>query len=107
MTDTATAPHPQTLTEKARTLAEEGAASVSDTAAVAADEARSLFARAQDALGQAVDSTVEAFRERPLTSAAIAGGVVAAAAGATYGVKKLLEDTNDTGSVPSPKRAKK
>lgn len=96
MTDPHNQADTQTLTDKAKTIAEDTAANVSETAGYAADEAKSLLLRAQEAIGQAVDTTIEAFKERPLTSAAIAGGVVAAAAGASYGVKKLFEESTDS-----------
>lgn len=105
MTDTH--PQTQTLTDKAKTLAEDSAASVTEAAGMAADEAKSFLLRAQEAIGQAVDSTIVAFKERPLTSAAIAGGVVAAAAGASYGVKKLFEDSAETDpATGAPKKTK-
>lgn len=62
-------------------------------------EARSLLARAQEAIEDVVESTVEAVKENPLTAAAIAGGVVVAAAGAAYGVSKLLEDDDKPGTA--------
>lgn len=54
-------------------------------------EAKSFLERAQEAIADAIESTVDAVKENPLTAAAIAGGVVAAAAGAVYGVSKLVE----------------
>jgi len=107
MTDTHNPAEPQTLTDKAKTLAEDTAASVSETAGMAADEAKSFLLRAQEAIGQAVDSTIEAFKERPLTSAAIAGGVVAAAAGASFGVKKLFEEPGNVDGDGATTAAKK
>lgn len=59
--------------------------------ATEAPEAKSFLERAQEAISDAVESTVDAVKENPLTAAAIAGGVVAAAAGAAYGVSKLIE----------------
>ncbi len=110
MTDPHNQADTQTLTDKAKTIAEDSAASISETAGYAADEAKSLLLRAQEAIGQAVDTTIEAFKERPLTSAAIAGGVVAAAAGASYGVKKLFEESGsdlpgDTGGAAKKNKA--
>lgn len=60
-------------------------------------EPKSFFERAQEAIEDAVETTIEAVKENPITAAAIAGGVVAAAAGAAYGVSKLVggEDTTD------------
>lgn len=57
---------------------------------------KSFFERAQEAIGSAVESTVEAVKEHPATAAAIAAGATAAVAGAAYGISKLLEDGEDT-----------
>ena len=62
-----------------------------NTAASNAEE-KSFLERAQDAIGAAVDSTVEAVKEHPAAAAAIAAGATAAVAGAAYGISKLLED---------------
>ncbi|MBX9814164.1 MAG: hypothetical protein K2X76_05640 [Sphingomonas sp.] len=99
----------QTVTEKAKAMADDAAASISETAGYAADEGKSMLLRAQQAIGQAVQTTVDSFKERPLTSAAIAGGVVAAAAGTGYGVKKLFSDSsngNGDGATAAPKKGK-
>lgn len=56
---------------------------------------KSFIKTAQETLGQAVDATVEAVRERPVTAAAIVGGVAAAAVGARYGINKLRTNGDD------------
>ena len=53
---------------------------------------KSFFERAQEAIGSAVESTVEAVKENPATAAAIAAGATAAVAGAAFGISKLLGD---------------
>ena len=58
-------------------------------------EEKSFFERAQDAIGSAVESTVEAVKEHPAAAAAIAAGATAAVAGAAYGISKLLDDGDD------------
>lgn len=52
---------------------------------------KSLIKTAQDTLGQAFDATVEAVKDHPVTTAAIVGGVAAAAIGARYGITRLRE----------------
>jgi len=56
-----------------------------------AEQEKSFFERAQEALGSAVESTVEAVKEHPLAASAIAAGAAAAVAGAAYGASKLLD----------------
>lgn len=55
-------------------------------------EEKSFLERAQDAIGAAVESTVEAVKEHPAAAAAIAAGATAAVAGAAYGISKLRDD---------------
>jgi carbonic anhydrase len=55
-------------------------------------EEKNFFERAQEAIGAAVESTVEAVKEHPAAAAAIAAGATAAVAGAAYGISKLLDD---------------
>lgn len=64
-------------------------ASVNASIESASDEAKTLLTRAQEAIGSAIETTVEAVKENPVAAAAIAGGVAAAAAGAVYGVSRL------------------
>jgi hypothetical protein len=75
-----------------------------DTPAVtpAADEPKSFFEQAQEALGNvqeaigdAFENTVEAAKEHPVAAAAIAAGAAAAVAGAAYGVSQLLGNDDD------------
>ena len=66
----------------------------SNTPAADAEE-KSFFERAQEAIGAAVESTVEAVKEHPAAAAAIAAGATAAVAGAAYGISKLLDDGED------------
>ena len=60
------------------------------TAVTPADEPKSFFEQAQEALGDALETTVEAVKEHPVAAAAIAAGAAAAVAGAAYGVSQLL-----------------
>lgn len=60
---------------------------------------RNLITRAQEAIEQAVDTTVAAVKENPVAAAAIVGGVAAVAAGAAYGISKLGAATGE----PAPK----
>jgi len=66
-----------------------------ETTATGKAEEKSFFERAQEAIGSAVESTVEAVKEHPAAAAAIAGGVAAAAAGAAFGISKLLDNDED------------
>jgi hypothetical protein len=66
------------------------------TTPIAKPEEKSLLGRAQEALGQAVGTTVEAVKDHPVAAAAIAGGVAAAAAGAAFGVQKLRDSNGPT-----------
>ncbi|MBY0520434.1 MAG: hypothetical protein K2P79_08425 [Sphingomonas sp.] len=63
------------------------------TKAVATE--KTLIARAQAAIEQAVETTVEAVKENPIAAAAIVGGAAAVAAGAAYGISKLATPSND------------
>lgn len=64
----------------------------------ALESGKTLLGKAQEALSEAFDSTVEAVKENPLTAVGIAAGAAAAVAGAAFGVSKLLED-----DAPAPK----
>jgi hypothetical protein len=63
-----------------------------ETSTSAKAEEKSFVERAQEAIGSAVETTVEAVKEHPVAAAAIAGGVAAAAAGAAFGVSKLRDN---------------
>ncbi|MDF7776534.1 hypothetical protein P1X14_14860 [Sphingomonas sp. AOB5] len=65
--------------------------------APAAEEPKSFFEQAQDALeaaqekiSDAIESTVEAAKENPVAAAAIAAGAVAAVGAAAYGISQLV-----------------
>ncbi len=58
---------------------------------------KSLIARAQEAIEQAVETTVGAVKDNPVAAAAIVGGVAAVAAGAAYGISKLSGAASDDG----------
>lgn len=62
-----------------------------ETTKSAKPEEKSFVERAQETIGSAVGTTVEAVKEHPVAAAAIAGGVAAAAAGAAFGVSKLRD----------------
>ncbi|WP_374145624.1 hypothetical protein [Sphingomonas sp. 28-63-12] len=81
----------ETIQDAIKTAGDDLAAALPSIADAKA-EAKSFLERAQEAIEDAVESTVEAVKENPLAAAAIAGGVVVAAAGAAYGVSKLLDD---------------
>ncbi len=66
-----------------------------DSGTPAAENEKSFLARAQEAIGEAVESTVDAVKEHPLAAAAIAAGAAAAVAGAAYGASKLLDNDNE------------
>lgn len=65
-----------------------------ETAAVPGGAAphKSFLEQAQEALGDAVESTVEAVKEHPIAAAGIAAGVAAAVGGAAYAAGKLLHE---------------
>ena len=60
------------------------------TPATVTEEAKSFLETAQEAIGDAFESTVEAAKEHPVAAAAIAAGAAAAVAGAAYGISQLL-----------------
>lgn len=60
-----------------------------------AEQGKSFLERAQDAIEDAVESTVGAVKEHPLAAAAIAAGAAAAVAGAAYGASKLLDNDDE------------
>jgi hypothetical protein len=68
-----------------------------DSTAVAAkaSDPKSFLEQAQEAIGDALESTVEAVKEHPVAAAAIAAGAAAAVAGAAYGVSQLLGGDDD------------
>ncbi|MEP7004821.1 MAG: hypothetical protein ABI810_02490 [Sphingomonas bacterium] len=72
-------------------MTDETKSAAAATPAAKAEE-KSFFERAQEAIGSAVESTVEAVKENPATAAAIAAGATAAVAGAAFGISKLLGD---------------
>lgn len=72
-------------------MTDETKSAAAATPAAKAEE-KSFFERAQEAIGSAVESTVEAVKEHPATAAAIAAGATAAVAGAAFGISKLLSD---------------
>jgi hypothetical protein len=68
---------------------------------------KSFIATAQDAIGDAVDATVEAVKEHPIAAAAIAAGAAAAVGGAVYAATQLGGDKAESGSAKSSGGAKK
>lgn len=87
------------FTKKTVGKAAESTSDLADNVADATGIDRNFIARAQEAIEQAVDTTVAAVKENPVAAAAIVGGVAAVAAGAAYGISKL----GATASEPSPK----
>lgn len=55
-----------------------------------------FLATAQEKLGDAVDATVSAVKERPVAAAAIAAGAAAAIGGAAYAASHLLGEKQST-----------
>lgn len=70
-----------------------------DGASQSQETSKSFFETAQEAIGDAVEATVEAVKENPLTAAAIAAGAAVAVGGAAYAASQLLGDKDD--STPS------
>lgn len=60
------------------------------TPATTAAPEKSFLEQAQEAIGDAIESTVEAAKEHPVAAAAIAAGAAAAVAGAAYGISQLV-----------------
>ncbi|WP_404339679.1 hypothetical protein AB2M62_09350 [Sphingomonas sp. MMS12-HWE2-04] len=60
------------------------------------DSTKSFIASAQEAIGDAVDATVEAVKEHPVAAAAIAAGAAAAVGGAVYAATQLGGDKPTT-----------
>lgn len=85
----------ETIKDAITTTGQDLVAALPKTDDLAAD-AKSFLERAQAAIEDAVESTVEAVKENPLTAAAIAAGVVVAAAGTAYGISTLLDDDKGT-----------
>jgi len=75
---------------------------IGDTLDTGKADAKSFLARAQEVIEDAVETTIDAVKENPVTAAVIAGGVAVAAAGAVYGVSRLLEP-EATPAKPEPK----
>jgi len=112
MTETNTAANTETkqnesFIDSATATAQEAAKTATTTAQEAAktvvETSSSLLTQAKDAIGQAVESTIEAVKERPLAAAAIGAGVAATVAGAAFGVSKLLEDQDETATTAKAK----
>ncbi|WP_066648762.1 MULTISPECIES: hypothetical protein [Sphingomonas] len=74
----------------------ESANDLADNVSQATGIDRNLISRAQEAIEQAVDTTVAAVKENPVAAAAIVGGVAAVAAGAAYGISKLGTAAGET-----------
>lgn len=87
------------FTKKAIGKAGDAANDLANEAAAATGVDKSLIARAQEAIEQAVETTVSAVKENPVAAAAIVGGVAAVAAGAAYGISKLT--TPSEGTTPT------
>ena len=54
-----------------------------------AGESKSFFETAQEALGGAMEATVDAVKEHPVAAAAIAAGAAAAVGGAVYAATQM------------------
>jgi len=79
----------------------ETANSTPTTLEEATEQAKSFLAQAQEAIGDAVDATVEAIKEHPIAAAGIAAGVAAAVGGAAYAATQLGGEKE-----PAPKSKK-
>ncbi|AJP71474.1 hypothetical protein [Sphingomonas hengshuiensis] len=69
----------------------------------ASDANKSFLETAQEAVGSAVDATVEAVKEHPIAAAAIAAGAAAAVGGAAYAASQLLGDKDTPAKGPAKK----
>ena len=61
----------------------------SDTAIAEREDDKSFFETTQEAIGDAVDATIQAVKENPVAAAAIAAGAAAAVGGAVYAATQL------------------
>lgn len=61
----------------------------SENSAAESNDEKSFFETAQEAIGDAVDATIQAVKENPVTAAAIAAGAAAAVGGAVYAATQL------------------
>lgn len=59
---------------------------------MSADDAKAFFAQAQAKVTEAIHAAIDAAKENPKTTAAIATGAAAAIGAAAYGITKLRED---------------
>lgn len=60
--------------------------------ASASSNEKSFIASAQEAIGDAVDATVQAVKDHPVAAAAVAAGAAAAVGGAVYAASQLGGD---------------
>ncbi|UYY58768.1 hypothetical protein [Sphingomonas sp. S2-65] len=67
----------------------------------------SFIKTAQDAIGDAVDTAVNAVKEHPVAAAAIAAGAAAAVGGAAYAATQLRGDKEETGGKTTKADTKK
>ena len=71
-----------------------------DNAATAENnEDKSFLETAQEAIGDAVDATIQAVKDNPVTAAAIAAGAAAAVGGAVYAATQLGGSDDDKTST--------
>jgi len=59
------------------------------------NENPTFLEQAQEAIGDAIEATIEAAKEHPVAAAAIAAGATAAVAGAAYGISQLLSGDDE------------
>lgn len=65
-------------------------ADTENTGAAATDtQEKTFLAQAQEAVGDALDATVQAVKEHPIAAAGIAAGVAAAVGGAAYAATQM------------------
>jgi hypothetical protein len=57
-----------------------------------------VLGQAQEAITDAVESTIEAAKENPVAAAAIAAGAAAAVGAAAYGISQLVGGDDDSGA---------
>ena len=93
MTDTTTTEDTgKTATSTTESIIDQASATAQEAAKTVADTSASLLSQAKDAIGSAVETTIEAVKDHPVAAAAIGAGVAATVAGAAFGVSKLLEE---------------
>ncbi|PXA96592.1 hypothetical protein DMC47_17300 [Nostoc sp. 3335mG] len=72
-----------------------GGTTANDDSKTLLEQAQGVLGAAQEKIGGAFESTVEAVKEHPVAAAAIAAGTVAAVGAAAYGISQLGGSEDD------------